>query len=153
MQDGKATHTPCPHHIDCGLVLILLFIKDRRRLPPAGKRFFCSQIIQKGESVEKLKGFQKKYLRGLAHGKKPLVLIGQKGMSPSLIQAIDEALDTHELIKVKFNEFKEKDEKAAVVEIVETQTGAEMVGMICHMAIFFRQQKDPEKRKIIIPKR
>ena len=103
--------------------------------------------------MEKLKGFQKKYLRGLAHGKKPLVLIGQKGMSPSLVQAIDEALDTHELIKVKFNEFKGKDEKVAVVEIVETQTGAEMVGMIGHMAIFFRQQKDPEKRKIIIPKR
>jgi RNA-binding protein len=103
--------------------------------------------------VEKLKGFEKKYLRGLAHGRKPLVLIGQKGVSPSLIRAIEEALDTHELIKVKFNEFKEKDQKSAVVEVVEAETGAQLVGTIGHMAIFFRQQKDPEKRKIVIPGR
>ena len=103
--------------------------------------------------MEQLKGFEKKYLRGLAHGRKPLVLIGQKGMSASLIKAIDEALDTHELIKLKFNEFKEKAEKTAMVEIVEAETGAQLVGMIGHMAIFFRQQKDPEKRKIVLPRR
>jgi len=103
--------------------------------------------------VERLKGFQKKYLRGLAHGKKPLVFIGQKGISASLIKAIDEALATHELIKLKFNEFKEKDQKEALAGIIEKQTQSEMVGMIGHMAIFYRQQKDPEKRKILIPVR
>lgn len=103
--------------------------------------------------MEKLKGYERKYLRGLAHGMKPLVLVGQKGVSESLIAAVDEALDTHELIKVKFNEFKEKDQKTEVSEIIETQTGAQLVGMIGHMAIFYREQKDPEKRKIVIPRR
>ena len=103
--------------------------------------------------MEKLKGVAKKYLRGIAHGKKPLVFIGQKGITPTLIKALEEALDTHELIKVKFNEFKEKEQKEEVSGIIEKKTGAELVGMIGHMAIFYRQQKDPEKRKIIIPKR
>jgi RNA-binding protein len=103
--------------------------------------------------VEKLKGFQKKYLRGLAHSQKSLVLIGQKGISPTLIKAIDEALDTHELVKVKFNEFKEKEQKKEVSGMIEKETGSEMVGMIGHTAIFYRQQKDSEKRKITIPNR
>jgi RNA-binding protein len=103
--------------------------------------------------VEKLKGVHKKYLRGLAHSQKPLILIGQKGISPSLFKAIDEALDTHELIKVKFNEFKEKDQKKEVANMIEKETGSEMVGMVGHTVIFYRQQTDPEKRKIIIPNR
>ncbi len=103
--------------------------------------------------MEKLKGFEKKYLRGLAHDRKPLVLIGQKGMTPALIKAIDEALDTHELIKVKFNEFKEKDQKDETSGIIENETGSELVGIIGHIAIFYRQHKDPEKRKISLPKR
>ncbi|MBC2716964.1 MAG: ribosome assembly RNA-binding protein YhbY [Desulfobacteraceae bacterium] len=101
--------------------------------------------------MEKLKGSQKKYLRGLAHSKKPLVFVGQKGITPTLIKAVNEALETHELIKVKFIEFKEKDQKDEVSGIIEQETGSEMVGMIGHMAIFYRRQKDPEKRKITIP--
>jgi len=103
--------------------------------------------------VEKLKGFEKKYLRGLAHGRKPLVLIGQKGVTPALFKAIDAALDTHELIKIKFNDFKEKDQKAAACDDIETQTGAVLVRTIGHMAIFYRPQADPDRRKIIIPGR
>jgi len=103
--------------------------------------------------VEKLKGVHKKYLRGLAHSQKPLILIGQKGVSPSLFKAIDEALDMHELIKIKFNDFKEKEQKKDVSVMIEKETGSEMVGMIGHTAIFYRQQNDPEKRKIVIPNR
>ena len=103
--------------------------------------------------MEKLKGFQKKYLKGLAHSKKPLVFVGQKGVTPTLIKAVDEALGTHELIKVKFIEFKEKDQKDEVSGLIEKKTGSELVGIIGHMAIFYRRQKDPEKRKITIPER
>jgi RNA-binding protein len=103
--------------------------------------------------VEKLRGYQKKYLRGLAHGMKPQVFIGQNGLTPSVIQAVDESLDTHELIKVKFIDFKEKDQKKAVLETLEKQTGSKMVGLIGHVAIFYRAQEDPQKRKIILPSR
>jgi RNA-binding protein len=88
--------------------------------------------------MDLLKGFQKRYLRGLAHALKPVVFVGQRGFTQSLVDAMDDALDHHELVKVKFLEFKEKEKKLALVG---------------HMATFFRRQSDPEKRKITLPSR
>ena len=101
--------------------------------------------------MKKLKGSQKKYLRGLAHKLKPVAFVGQKGITDQLIRSIDEALAFHELIKMKFIEFKEKDQKKAIAEAVEKRTGSEMVGMIGHTAVFYRQNTDPERRKIKVP--
>jgi len=103
--------------------------------------------------VEKLKGYQKKYLKGLVHGMKPVVFVGQKGISPAVTKAVDESLAKHELIKVKFIDFKEKDQKKEIASAIEKETASELVGMIGHMAIFYRRQKDPEKRKINVPNR
>ena len=100
-----------------------------------------------------LAGFQKRFLRGLAHSLKPVVFVGQKGFSPSLVKAMNEALDRHELIKVKFVEFKEKEQKQAVVQQIEKGVPCESVGMVGHMAIFYRQQPDADKRKIVLPAR
>ena len=103
--------------------------------------------------MEILKGYQKKFLKGLAHGLKPVVFIGQKGLSRSLISSLQDALDTHELIKVKFIEFKEKQQKVGMAEAIEVETGCRLVGIIGHTAIFYRQHADPEKRKIALPHR
>jgi len=103
--------------------------------------------------MEKLKGFQRKYLKGLAHGLKPVVFVGQKGITPEVAKAVDEALNTHELIKVKFVDFKEKSRKEEIAAAIEKETASERVGMIGHVAIYYRQQKDPEKRKVSPPKR
>lgn len=100
-----------------------------------------------------MKGYQKKYLKGLAHKLKPTVFVGQKGAVPAVVKALNEALDKHELVKVKFVEFKEKSEKAAINGTLERETPAEHVGTIGHMALFYRQQKDPEKRNIEVPVR
>jgi len=82
---------------------------------------------------------------------KPVVFIGQSGLTQGVMQAVDEALETHELIKIKFNDFKEKDQKIEIIADIEAQTGSEMAGMIGHMAIFYRMNPDPEKRKITVP--
>ena len=103
--------------------------------------------------MEKLRGYQKKYLKGLVHGMKPLVFVGQKGLSPTVTQAVDESLEKHELIKVKFIDFKEKGQKEKIAGVIEKETASELVGKVGHIAIFYRQQKDPEKRKINVPKR
>jgi len=98
-----------------------------------------------------LKGFQKKYLRGLAHNLKPVVFVGQKGITQSMIRSVDEALDTHELIKIKFVDFKEKDQKTEIASAIETKTRSLIVGTIGHIVILFRQHNDPEKQKIKVP--
>ncbi len=100
-----------------------------------------------------MKGYQKKYLRGLAHGLKPVVQIGREGITEGVIRAVDEGLFHHELIKIKFNDIKEKDQKEAITGEVSAKTGSEPVGMIGHTAILYRRQADPEKRKITVPER
>lgn len=94
---------------------------------------------------------QKKYLRGLAHRRKPVVLIGQKGITSTLIKAIDEALEAHELIKIRFLDIKEKEEKADTTDFIVKRTGSQAVGRIGHTVIFYRPRKEPEKRKIRLP--
>ena len=101
--------------------------------------------------AEKLKGFQKKYLRGIAHGLHPVVHIGKKGIYETVLKSLEEALTSHELIKIKFIDFKEKVQKKKILSELEGKTGGELVGLIGHNAIFFRKNRDPEKSRISLP--
>ena len=103
--------------------------------------------------MKNLKGFQKNFLRGRAHKLKPTVFIGQKGITENVVRSADEALNAHELIKVKFIDFKEKRQKAELSDVLSERANCEAVGMIGHMAIFFRPHKDPEKRIIKLPEK
>ena len=103
--------------------------------------------------MKKLEGFQRKFLRGLAHTMKPVVFIGQKGLTPQVAISAKDAIESHELIKVKFNDFKEKEQKLEISSQTEKETGAENVGMIGHTVTFYREKKDPEKRRITLPQR
>ena len=103
--------------------------------------------------TEKLEGFQRKYLRGLAHKKKPVVFVGQKGLTETLNGSINDALTAHELIKLKFIDFKDKEDKKEITDTIEKTHGCEMVGMIGHTAIFYRRHPEEEKRKITVPSR
>lgn len=107
--------------------------------------------MRNGESS--LQGFQRKYLRGLAHKLKPLVHLGQKGLTEGLLVSVDEALELHELIKLKFLDFKEKSQKMELAGLIEQRTGADLVGIIGNIAIFYRQQENSEKRTIALPER
>ena len=101
--------------------------------------------------MEKLKGNQKKYLKGAAHKLKPVAFVGQRGVTESLIRSIDDALTHHELIKVKFVEYKDKSRKTTLAETIVQRTGSEIVGMIGHVVILFRQNEDPGQRRVSIP--
>ena len=98
--------------------------------------------------MKKLTSSQAKYLRGLAHGLQPIVFIGQKGITDAVIKSAQVAFDRHELIKVKFVEFKEKKQKKEMAVDLQINTGSYMVGIIGHVAIFYKPQEDPKKRKI-----
>jgi RNA-binding protein len=102
--------------------------------------------------MDRLQGYQKRFLRGLAHSLKPEVFVGQKGFTAALAAALDDALGHHELVKVKFVEFKDKERKRSLIRQIEKAAACESVGMVGHTAIFFRRQDDPEKRKIAIPR-
>ena len=96
-----------------------------------------------------LKGSQRKYLRGVAHGYKPVVQIGKEGLSESVVRAIDAALEAHELIKLKIAA--QRDEREQLVPLIEARLICECVGTVGQMAILYREHPDPEKRKIAVP--
>ena len=100
---------------------------------------------------KKLTGSQKKYLRGLAHGLKPLIQIGKSGLTDKVIAHIDQIFLDHELIKIKFNEFRE--EKKEVANEIATQARCEVVGIIGNISIFYREHPDAEKRHILPPRK
>lgn len=98
---------------------------------------------------QKLKGSARTYLRGLAHHLKPVVYLGKQGITDSLIENVNQALDAHELIKLKFTSFKEQ--RKTLAQEIEEHTQSEMVGLVGNIAIYYREQPDADKRKIQIP--
>ena len=86
---------------------------------------------------------QKRYLRGLAHSLSPVILLGQKGVSPSLIAELKLALDHHELLKVRLSGA-DKEERAAQLAALVEASGAEIVQLIAHTASMRkRNEKEP----------
>ncbi len=101
--------------------------------------------------MKELKGSQKKYLRGLAHNLNPSALVGQKGITSTLIEEIDLALNASELIKVKFIDFKGKNQKEELSQQITKETQSHIAGMIGHVLILYRQNKDEQKQHIKLP--
>jgi RNA-binding protein len=101
--------------------------------------------------MKDLASFQAKYLRGLAHAFKPVVYIGQQGLTEAVIKSAGEAFRRHELIKVRFVDFKEKAQKLEIAADLAKKTDSRMAGMIGHIAIFYKPHSDPAKRKITLP--
>ena len=95
-----------------------------------------------------LKGSQRTRLRGLAHGYRPAVQIGKAGLTDSVVAAIDDALTASELIKVQI--FTARRERQQIAAAIEERLDCECAGAVGRMAIFYRQQPDPEKRRIDI---
>lgn len=81
---------------------------------------------------------QLKQLRKLAHHKKVVVMIGQHGLTDNVMQEIEQALDTHELIKVRVNA-NDRDERNAMINRIAQQTQSDIIQRIGHIAVFYRQ--------------
>lgn len=92
-----------------------------------------SQILNKN---------QLKYLRGLCHQLQPVVMVADKGLTENVVQALHEALDKHELIKVKLRT--EREQRAEFIQHIEADTGAQLVQKIGQVACFYlRNPKEP----------
>ena len=91
---------------------------------------------------------QKRHLKGLAHHLKPVVIVGQHGLSENVLEEVSIALDAHELIKVKVNAG-DRDERNAIIDEIAATTHAVFINRIGHIAIFFR--RNTKKPKVALP--
>ncbi|MEI7733076.1 MAG: YhbY family RNA-binding protein [Verrucomicrobiota bacterium] len=89
-------------------------------------------------------------LKSQAQKLDPMVKVGQAGITEGFLANLDQALARHELIKVRFDAF--KDEKRTLAKQMAEQTGSHLVWMVGHVAVFYRQNPDPVQRKISIDK-
>ena len=85
---------------------------------------------------------QKRYLKGLAHPLKPVVMIGNKGLTDNVLAEIDKALEQHELIKVRVSGL-EKEDRAAMVNEITLKSSANLIVLIGHIAVLYRPAKEP----------
>ena len=74
-------------------------------------------------------------LRRAAHSLEPVVRVGARGLTDGVIGAVDEALERHELIKVRLAE---PDDKHAMASELAERSGAALCGLVGHTVILFR---------------
>jgi RNA-binding protein len=91
---------------------------------------------------------QRGFLKSLAHHLDPICYVGKSGLTGSLVQSVEAAFDAHELLKVKFNDFK-KEKREIAAQLVE-RTRSHLVGIIGNVAILYRQHPEEEKRRIAL---
>lgn len=96
-----------------------------------------------------LTGKQRRFLRALAHDSKPVVQIGHAGLTPAVVAAIQQALLTHELIKIKVSAEAEYDAADLGPEIEEKCQAqlAQVIGRT--LLVYRRRDRDP---KIKLPR-
>ncbi|MBN2647089.1 MAG: ribosome assembly RNA-binding protein YhbY [Thiotrichales bacterium] len=95
------------------------------------------------KSLTELSNNQLKYLRGIAHNIKPMLIIGNNGLSESLMTELENTLSHHELLKIKIA-YGEREDRQAIVEQLVQQTGALHVQTIGKTCVIFRQKEPSE---------
>jgi RNA-binding protein len=85
-------------------------------------------------------------LKGLGQLLEPVVRVGHAGLSEAFLASLNQALDDHELVKVRFSDFKEQ-KKELSPKLAEL-TASRLIMRVGNVVVLYRQQADPARRKI-----
>jgi RNA-binding protein len=111
---------------------------------------FCKPAHLEPDSMS-LSEPQKRHLKKLAHTLKPVVMVGQSGVSESVLAEIEIALDHHELIKVKVS-VGDRDIRDEMIGQILESSGAQLPQRIGNIAVLFRS--NPKKKNpLVLPSR
>ena len=92
---------------------------------------------------------QKKHLRGLAHTRRPIVMVGQQGLKETIFEELEAALAYHELVKIKIS-VGDRAARDEALEELRRRCGAELVQRVGNTAVLFR--RNPKKPRIELPR-
>ena len=90
------------------------------------------------ESSSTLTGAQKRALKSRAQLLEAMIRIGQSGVTDALLQSLDNALSQHELVKVRFADFKE--ERKTLAPQLAERTSSALIQQVGNVAVFFRRR-------------
>lgn len=97
----------------------------------------------------KLTNNQKKYLRSMANDLKPFLMIGQHGLSESVLAEMESTMLKHELIKIKLR-VSDREEKLNIIEKIITFSKGELIQVIGGVMVIYRPFEDSPD--IILPR-
>ncbi len=83
----------------------------------------------------------KRELRGRGHTLKPVVSVGNAGLTKAVIREVDLSLDHHELMKIKLGAA-DRDQRKTLIEEICSSTHAELIQAIGHIALLYRKKPD-----------
>lgn len=102
------------------------------------------------EPTMQLNGKQRRYLRALGHNLDAIVRVGKGGITDGLVGALDQALEDHELIKVRVLEESPLDRHEAA-QVMAERCGAAVAQVLGRSVLMYRpRSEDP---KIVLPKK
>jgi RNA-binding protein len=100
--------------------------------------------------MTKLTNNQKKFLRSKGHSLKPVVMLGQHGLTEGVLAELASSLETHELLKIKVRGNDREEKQRIIDEIIQT-TQAHLVQVIGNIMVIYRAfDKDPQ---LILPRK
>jgi RNA-binding protein len=94
-----------------------------------------------------LTGKQRRFLRARGHGLEAVAQIGKEGLSPAFVRAVDQALDDHELIKVRVGQNALVDRKQAAAELA-TLTTSEVAQILGNTFLLYRAHPEDPQLKL-----
>jgi RNA-binding protein len=95
-----------------------------------------------------LTGKQRRHLRGLGHDLKPIVQVGKDGIDDGVVAAVDQALEDHELVKIRVGESADLDRHEAA-DAIARKTHSEVAQVLGNTVLLYRA--DPDEPEIVLP--
>jgi len=100
--------------------------------------------------MTKLSNNQKKFLRSIGHNLKPIVMVGQHGLSEAVLAELESTMTKHELLKIKIRT-DDRDEKQSMIEQILKFSQAHLVQVIGNVVVIYRAFD--EEPQIILPRK
>jgi len=96
---------------------------------------------ENGIRPEPPKGRLLRRLKSQAQLLKPIVRVGKRGVTDEVVRALDQALEAHELVKVKFSDFEDREEKRRWIASLAERTGSVLIQQVGHVAVYYRPRE------------
>jgi len=100
---------------------------------------------------ERLSSRQRAHLRSLAHDSKPHVRIGKDGLTDSVVEAVENAFNTRELLKIRIHDTADRQPQDVAHEIADRIDDCYVVQTMGWTATLYRP--DPDEPVIELPAR
>ncbi|MBM3876348.1 MAG: YhbY family RNA-binding protein [Verrucomicrobia bacterium] len=88
-----------------------------------------------------LTGAERSDLRGRAQRIEATIHLGKAGVTEGFVKAMDSELTRRELVKLRFDAF--KDQRKRLAPEIAAKTGSELLAIVGHVAVFHRKRAEP----------